>query len=481
MSTQFRWCVCAIALSACTATRNEALAGAALGSSLEPRVAVASVGSEEQGGIEGADLSLWHDPAFRRQFTASYLAETEIEPTVTLPERDVMQNVMQRLATDKVDEAIALLQKSLNPASSAVFDFTLANLYFQREQLEPAARSYEAAVEKHPKFRRAWKNLALIHVRRGAFEPAAQALTKVLELGGSDAITFGLLGFAHSNLEQHLAAESAYRMACLLDPATKDWQMGLARSLFKQRRYADAAALCDDMLAGDPQRADLWLLQANAFIGLGQPQRAAQNFEVVDRLGGATAESLESLGDIYVNEELFDLAVAAYGRALEKRPEARPLRALRAAKVMTARGALDDVRALIARIEVVAGATLDPADRKDLLKLRARIAVAEGGSEEEARVLEEIVALDPLDGEALILLGQHAGRIGDHGKAVLYFERAAGLEAFEADAKVRHAQLLVGLGRYAEALPLLRRAQELQPRENIQQYLEKIERVAQTR
>ena len=107
--------------------------------------------------------------------------------------------------------------------------------------------------------------------------------------------------------------------------------------------------------------------------------------------------------------------------------------------------------------------------------------VGDEDAEEEARILEEIVSIDPLDGEALILLGQYNGRAGDAAKAIMLYERAAKLEKFEADAKVRHAQLLVGQGKYAEALPLLRSAQQVKPRENIQQYMEQVERVARGR
>ena len=63
-----------------------------------------------------------------------------------------------------------------------------------------------------------------------------------------------------------------------------------------------------------------------------------------------------------------------------------------------------------------------------------------------------------------------------------YFERSAAInEKFEADAKVRHAQLLVKLGRYDQALPLLRRAQQIKPRDNVQDYLDQVERVARSR
>ncbi len=122
---------------------------------------------------------------------------------------------------------------------------------------------------------------------------------------------------------------------------------------------------------------------------------------------------------------------------------------------------------------------MDDGAKKDALKLRARIAVARGAGEDEARILEQTVALDPLDGEALILLGQYHARNGKPDMAIPQYERAAGVPAFEADAKIRHAQLLVGQGRYAEALPLLRRAQQVKPRENVQQFLDQVERVAQ--
>jgi tetratricopeptide (TPR) repeat protein len=431
--------------------------------------------------LSDMELAIWNDPDFRRRFAESYVAETEIEPRVTQVERDQMQKVLELISADRMGEAKALIARHNNEAASAVFDFTLANIHFQSEDLERAAVAYESAVRKYPRYRRAWRNLALVRFRREEFGQAVTAFTKLIELGGGDSLSYGLLGYACSSTENHLAAESAYRMALLLDPATMDWKLGLARSFFKQERFADAASLLGKLVADQPDRADLWLLQANAFIGLGQPMRAAENYELVDRLGGSTPESLNMLGDIYVNESLYDLAMRAYARALEIDPRADPARALRAAKVLAARGAHEETRELVGRIEQRHGERLGADTRKDLLKLRARLAVVDGAGGEEAAVLEEIVALDPLDGEALILLGQHHARRGETEQAILWFERAEGLEEFEADAKVRHAQLLVGQGRYAEALPLLRRAQTIKPRDNVQEYVEQVERVQQAR
>ncbi|HVS19522.1 MAG TPA: tetratricopeptide repeat protein, partial [Planctomycetota bacterium] len=124
---------------------------------------------------------------------------------------------------------------------------------------------------------------------------------------------------------------------------------------------------------------------------------------------------------------------------------------------------------------------IDEEQRMEILKLRARIAVASGANEEQVRILEEIVGIDPLDGEALLLLGQHWFRENDYERATLYFDRAMGMEQHEAEAARGQAQVLARQGRYAEALPLLRRAQTLDPRESVQQFLEQIERIATTR
>jgi Flp pilus assembly protein TadD len=149
--------------------------------------------------------------------------------------------------------------------------------------------------------------------------------------------------------------------------------------------------------------------------------------------------------------------------------------------VLVGRGALDEAKSLLDGVETRRGASFNEARRKEFLKLRARIAAATQATEEEAKLLAEIVTLDPLDGEALLLLGQYHARNGDPERAIFHYERAASLEKFEPDAKVRHAQLLVQQGKYAEAIPLLRAAQQLKFRENIQAYLEQVERISKTR
>ncbi len=485
------------------------------------------------GGLTQYELNIWNSEIFQQRFAESYIANNDLEPAVTAQEREVMLEVLEHMKNDRMDDALALLEENRGDSASAVFDFTVGNLHFQREgAIEPndpndpasvqesqaakdqalaaAAAAYRIAVEKHARFRRAWRNLGVIYIRTQKYDRAAPALTRVVELGGGDSVTYGLLGFAYTRLNNPISAESAFRNAILLDPETFDWKMGLAQSFFEQERFHEAAALCRMLIAEQPRRVQLWLLQANAFIRLDQPLHAAENYELIDRMGASTHQTLSTLGDIYINEELFAMAADAYMRSMELDKPGRPDRVVRAAKALTGHGAMDQAERLIQRIEVVFVDQLSDDVRKDLLRIQARMKLAEGGegSEEAAAILERLVQLDPLDGDALIQLGQHYGRKAEaaadraaklaadkkeaaagearedaralYAKAEHRLEQAAGVEEHEADALVRHAQLQVQQKNYTDALKLLRRAQRINPRDNVQDYLDQVERVAKS-
>ncbi|MDQ7086897.1 MAG: tetratricopeptide repeat protein [Acidobacteriota bacterium] len=445
---------------------------------------VASVGASglavagEAGGSVG-DLGIWDSESWRRSFTGSYGVNAEIEPRLSATDQATLQELLPLVSGDDTAAAKAAVEAVITPESSAVFDFLLGNLHYQDGELEPAAASYSAAIVKFPSFRRAHRQLGQIYVRLGKFAEALEPLSRAIELGAADGVTYGLLGYAYSQTGRHIAAESAYRTAMLLDPTTEDWKIGLTHSVLRQEKYAEAVSLCRELIERSPDRADFWLMQANAWIGLGKPLQAAENYEIVSRMGKATVDSERILGDIYVNQELWDLAAGAYRRALELDPEQDVSVPLRWCRILAQRGAFAQAGSLLEEISRVYEGRLDDASRREVLKVQARVAMASGEKGERVvRVLEEIVDLDPLDGDALILLGNHFARAGQPQRAILYYERAEALEDYEAVARVRHAQVLVGQSRYAEAVPLLERAQEIRPREDVGRYLDQVQRVA---
>lgn len=448
----------------------------------------------------------WQDAGFVAQFVGSYGVKNAIEPALNADEQLFYQELAGIIATNRT-AAIELVSAFLrdgkadvvvpepeNPdgksrkkgggekrevklTNQASFQFTLANLQVQEGQVEAAEASYRRAIELFPDFLRAHKNLGVVLVQGGKFDEALKSLVRTLELGGNDANLYGLLGACYLSTEQHRSAELAYNQAMVLAPTKKDWRLGAARALLYQRRYSEAGALFSELIAAEPAVAQYWLFQANCFIGLNEPLKAAFNYEVVRELGLADANALTALGDIYLSKELRELALGAYVAAIEKDPKANLERAIKSAEVLAGRRAVEQSQQLIAKVRELADG-LSQAQQLRMLRLESKLALASGADASAAKVMEEVLILDPLDGEIMLLLANFYGKAGDVPKAEALFDRAAKVEGREAEARVKHAQLLAKEKRYERAIELLKRAQELAPKENVQRYLEGLERLA---
>lgn len=104
--------------------------------------------------------------------------------------------------------------------------------------------------------------------------------------------------------------------------------------------------------------------------------------------------------------------------------------------------------------------------------------MAEGREISAIKTLEEIVAKNPLDGDALMMIGDYHLTNDENEKAFNRYQLASRIEGFQADAQVKMGQVRVQQRKYNEAIELIRKAQELRPRDNVKRFLESIERVA---
>jgi len=422
--------------------------------------------------------AVWNDPEFAKEMIGSYGILPDVEPRLT-PEEQLFyrEKLMPLLSTD-ANKAIPELLSRIKPDGNALFDYTLANLYFQDGNLTNAVKYFEQATLKFPKFRRAWKNLGLAYVRDGKYEEAIVPLSKAMSLGDVDGKAYGLLAFSFLNAGKFVSAEAAYRQAILFEPESVDFRLGLVKSQVNNGNYDGALAVLDELLQLQPDRDTFWSIQANVYLQKDQPAKAAVNFEVLRRMGKASVENLATLGDIYMMEEARDLALGAYLEAVEKDGWQKPGRALRAADILVSRGAYDQARSLFGKIRETAGANLATADELKLLKLESKVEMNSGAGDKAIRVLEQIIERDPLDGEALLLAGDYYARNGQQEKAEFRYDTAAKLDGFSADAYVKQAQLLVKTSKYAQATELLKKAQKVKPRDNVQSYLDKVEELA---
>ena len=420
--------------------------------------------------------SIWNDPDFSRRMIGSYGFASDAEPRMSPEEQVAYREKIVPLLRDDPTKAMAAIQAMVKPSASAVFDFTLGNLYFQNQDLTNAIKNFEAALAKFPDYRRAQKNLAFALVRDGKYEAAIKPLVRTISLGAADGKVFGLLGFAYMNQGRYASAEAAYGEALVFEPDNVDFKLGAVKCAIATANYDHALALLDEVIRLYPERDNLWTLQANIYIQKEQPAKAAISLEVLRRIGKATPQNLFLLGDLYMAQEARDLALSAYMEAIEKDGGQNLARALRPAQILVGRGAWDEARALFGKIR--AAGNIGPEDELKLLKLESKVAMATGSGGEAIKVLEQIIQRNPLDGEALLLAGDYYSKNGEREKAEFRYETASKLEGFEADAFVKHAQLLVQTQKYAAAAELLHKAQKLKQRDNVQRYMEKVEQLA---
>ena len=424
--------------------------------------------------------AILRDPEWQKRFLGSYGFLSGAEPQISGTELELLREVIELMKVD-TRAAAAMLSQGVEPDSSAALDFILANLEFQNGALEPAKKHYQSALAKFPDFRRAHKNLGLLLVQGEDFEAAAKHLAKAVELGDRDGRNFGLLGYCHLQRENPLAAEQAYRNAVLQEPETRDWQLGLARSLLAMEKYREAVALFDVLIEAEPDDTTVWTLQANAYLGLEDPRAAAVNLEAVRSLGKAQHGTLVLLGDIYMNEGMVDLAKDAYLTAIEQDAGGTRFEtAVRAAELLMRSQSHAEAGEVLASIGK-RYPKLSGDDELRVLTLRARQARAEGRDAEAARMLTSIVERDGTRGDALLELARYHHERGDAERALLMVERAEKLEAHGYQALLTHAQFEVAARDYAKASELLRKALEIRREPRVERFLARVEQAVRAR
>lgn len=429
--------------------------------------------------------NLWSNPEFVDRFLGSYGMRTEVEPKITEEEGELFQQLVTLIQNNNIPAAITQLKTYLaenadaETAPSPALFFTLANMQLQENQLDNAIANYRKAIKEFPNFLRAYKNLGLALIQNNKLDEAIDVIVKSIELGESGGDTFGLLGFCYLNQGEYAPALEAYRQATLLNPENREWFVGKAESLMRTERYREAIATFEYLIELDPNKDAYYTSMANAYVALGEPLQAAHVLEIVFREGSPNVAILNLLGDIYLNSLMPDLALRPYLAVFAMDDANVPTnRITRTAKALMQRAFYRQAEMFLDAAEVYLKRNDAFSEEKsEFLNLRAELALGSGQSEEAAQILEEVIQLEPMNGNALLLLGNYYFRKGEYEEAEFYFERASGIDRVAVDALIQSARLNVQIRDYATAIDRLRDAQGLEYQRNVQDYLEAVEAV----
>src|SRR5690606_2516228 len=124
--------------------------------------------------------------------------------------------------------AITEVERALGSSENPAFRFLLGNLHYEIGEFDRSESELKRAIEAFPDFRRAHRTLGLIHIQNQAFPAAIESWLKVITLGGGDAQSYGLLGYAYLAEKKYRSALSAYRMARMFKPDSIDFRRGEA-------------------------------------------------------------------------------------------------------------------------------------------------------------------------------------------------------------------------------------------------------------
>lgn len=415
----------------------------------------------------------WNNPEFVDRFTGSYGFMTETEPTISKEEGEFFQALAPQIRASP-SEAIATLKSAITPESSPALTYTLGNLYLQSQQNDLAEKAYRDAISKFPNFARAYLNMGLVLVQGQRFEEATPFLTKAVELGiGTDTV-YGLLGLSYLNQKFYDSAIDAYRSALILNPKSKDWKRGKLSALIASGENTAAQRLLNELLVEDPNNADFWKFRANNYMALQDTERAAASLTVATMLGAKEFSVKNLLGDLYMNEGLPKLALSAYQSALGSENVTTD-KALRMLRILTDQAKFTEAQELAGTIENTL--TLSDTDPQylELLNFKAKISLGLGEEDEAATILEDIVEVDPLNGRALLLLGEYYWKKDDLENALVQFERAEKVDDFSIEAMLNQARVYVQMRDYQKAATILRHVQAVDPKPYIANYLAQVE------
>ena len=419
----------------------------------------------------------WNNPTFVRSFMGDYGFRTEIEPRISKAESFIIREVIAK-SENQLEEAIAYLEEKLDEDSSAALDFALGTMFYQSNRLSRSSQSYAKAIKKFPSFLRAHKNLGLVNVSLGNLQLATDHLAKAISLGENDGSTFIALGYCHLSLGRLVSAENAYRMGLLLFPESKDGLNGLIKCLDQAGRYDEALNLLEELLESNPENPRYLQARASALGSLGKEKEAAVTLDLLRRMGELKTSELIVLGDLYHNLNLYDLSLDAYQEALASSNKLSLSQYIRVAQTLIQRSSYQEGFSYLEKIENEFGDGRSKEEQKKINLLKAEVLQATGKNKEATDLLTEIVSEHPLEGRALIQLGQLAWKARNLEYAIIQFERAAKVDEFENPALIEHARLLVSMRKYNEAATLLERALSLKPEKRVEKYLNAINNLA---
>jgi len=360
---------------------------------------------------------------------------------------------------------------------------------------EEAVNAYRAALDLDPGQIRARARLGRMMVFGGVPEQALELVAPGLEQNPRSADLLGVRATARLQQGDVEAARQDAVAALAVQAGHSDATALLATLLWREDKRDEALALLDRTLEASPDDAVLRQIYAQLLLTAGKPEQAAAQLKEVVRLEPENQAHRYRLAQLYASQKMTDAAIETLRDAVKAKPGDVDAK-LALANLLAAQRSFEDAeRELLAFVKAApkdldlrlgvgrfyeANGRLEPAelayrevveaagDRASGLTARTRIAslMIRGGQLDEATaLLEDVLARNPSDADALVMRAQIAIQRGDTDAAVVDLRAALRDQPTNVLLIAQLAQAYIRSGNLTLAEQTLRQAVQANPRD----------------
>jgi predicted O-linked N-acetylglucosamine transferase (SPINDLY family) len=327
----------------------------------------------------------------------------------------------------------------------------------ERGNLIAAEAAYRNVLDRDPREPQALQYLGVLLAQTGRGEAGIELMTRAVGAAPRDIDARLNLAHALATAGRPADAIAQLRHVVAQEPRlVPAWQQ-LGALQFGEKRFDDAAASFAKAAELAPRDAPARYNGALALQSGRRLREAAAQYRLAIAIDPNYADAHNNLGNTLSELGDLDDSVAAYRRALALRPVATGTR-INLAAVLHRMRKFDEAAA-----EYEAVLAVQPDHRDALLGAGAAL-LETGESTRAAHCYERLLAREPAHFAALIGLGRANFGLKRFDLALPAFERALAVDPASPDANCHYATaLLMERGDIDRALPLYRKALELQP------------------
>jgi tetratricopeptide (TPR) repeat protein len=354
---------------------------------------------------------------------------------------------------------------------SASILYVIGHCYFSLQRDLPAETAFKLVLDALPNHVRAHESLAMLYLRSERYADAREHLATLAELGRNTAHVQSARGYLEQQTHRYSAAADAFQKALVLAPDDKGAQRGLLLALTETREHAKAKALVEQLLRKEPGDRDLWLYRAQITLQADDRTSALASLETALRLGDDSLGNRRACFELNMQSGNVARAVELL-RGLSARELPFPL-VDQALGWLANENQWDRFRELLASVD---RASLDGVERSRVLTRRAALAMRDGNRRAAGTALQEALALDPSNPDALVALAQVHRAERDYQRAELLLRRASAYGATREAALVARAEVAIDQDDFDGALTLLRQIVAAAPgRQDVRRSVEVLE------